>query len=214
MEKIRLEELPEFFEAAAKMFAGKKEELCDMDAKMGDGDLGLTMEKGFGALPGIIRENTEASNVGKTLFKSGTKMAAAVPSTMGTLMASGIMEAGKKLNGKEEIGPEELAIFWRAYADGIKKRGKCEVGDRTVLDSIDAAAKAAEDKLSEDPGAALADIAAAAKDGALKGCEGTKDMKPKFGKAAVHEAAAAGVEDQGATVGKYLAEALCSYIAG
>ncbi len=57
MDKILFEQLPELFESVAAVFADKRDELCDMDAKMGDGDLGLTMDKGYGALPDLIREN-------------------------------------------------------------------------------------------------------------------------------------------------------------
>ena len=41
MEKYSVEQLPLLFEGVASMFAEKKEELCEMDAQMGDGDLGL-----------------------------------------------------------------------------------------------------------------------------------------------------------------------------
>ena len=95
MEKITFEQLPELFEGVAAIFTEKKDELCDMDAKMGDGDLGLTMHKGYTALPDLIRENAEPGDIGKTLMKSGMKMASVVPSTMGTLMSSGVMEGGK-----------------------------------------------------------------------------------------------------------------------
>ena len=88
MDCMKYHELPAFFQGAADIFAEKKEELCEMDANMGDGDLGLTMEKGFGALPQLIRENGEEGNIGKTLMKAGMKLSGLVPSTMGTLMAS------------------------------------------------------------------------------------------------------------------------------
>ena len=107
MTEIRIEDLPELFESIAKVFVEKKDELCAMDANMGDGDLGLTMSKGYSAMPDLIRENTVENNVGKTLFKAGMKMASVVPSTMGTLMASGIMEAGKSLNEKDKIDAKE-----------------------------------------------------------------------------------------------------------
>ena len=95
MERITCHELPDLFQGAADIFGEKKEELCEMDARMGDGDLGLTMQKGFGALPQLIRDNEAEGDIGKTLMKAGMKMAALVPSTMGTLMSSGIMEGGK-----------------------------------------------------------------------------------------------------------------------
>ena len=143
MEKITFEQLPDLFGGVADIFTEKKDELCEMDAQMGDGDLGLTMHKGYSALPDLIRENAEPGDIGKTLMKSGMKMASVVPSTMGTLMSSGVMEGGKALKGKSEIGPAELSTYLTAFAAGIQKRGKCALGDRTILDAVDAAAKKA-----------------------------------------------------------------------
>ena len=201
MEKFTTEQLPELFAGVASMFAEKKEELCDMDAKMGDGDLGLTMDKGYGALPQLIKENTEPGDIGKTLMKAGMKMAGLVPSTMGTLMSSGVMEGGKALKGKTEFGAEELSVYLTAFAAGIKKRGKCELGDRTILDSVDAGAKSAAEAAAV--GKTMEEVIEAACQGAAAGVEATKDMVPKFGKAAVFAAKAAGVADQGAVAGHF-----------
>ena len=212
MEKFTTEQLPELFAGVASMFAEKKEELCDMDAKMGDGDLGLTMDKGYGALPQLIKENTEPGAIGKTLMKAGMKMAGLVPSTMGTLMSSGVMEGGKALKGKTEFGAEELSVYLTAFAAGIKKRGKCELGDRTILDSVDAGAKSAAEAAAA--GKTMEEVIEAACQGAAAGVEATKDMVPKFGKAAVFAAKAAGVADQGAVAGMYMIQGLKRGICG
>ena len=212
MEKFTTEQLPELFAGVASMFAEKKEELCDMDAKMGDGDLGLTMDKGYGALPQLIKENTEPGDIGKTLMKAGMKMAGLVPSTMGTLMSSGVMEGGKALKGKTEFGAEELSVYLTAFAAGIKKRGKCELGDRTILDSVDAGAKSAAEAAAV--GKTMEEVIEAACQGAAAGVEATKDMVPKFGKAAVFAAKAAGVADQGVVAGMYMIQGLKRGICG
>lgn len=212
MEKFTTEQLPELFAGVASMFAEKKEELCDMDAKMGDGDLGLTMDKGYGALPQLIKENTEPGDIGKTLMKAGMKMAGLVPSTMGTLMSSGVMEGGKALKGKTEFGAEELSVYLTAFAAGIKKRGKCELGDRTILDSVDVGAKSAAEAAAV--GKTMEEVIEAACQGAAAGVEATKDMVPKFGKAAVFAAKAAGVADQGAVAGMYMIQGLKRGICG
>ena len=212
MEKFTTEQLPELFAGVASMFAEKKEELCDMDAKMGDGDLGLTMDKGYGALPQLIKENTAPGDIGKTLMKAGMKMAGLVPSTMGTLMSSGVMEGGKALKGKTEFGAEELSVYLTAFAAGIKKRGKCELGDRTILDSVDAGAKSAAEAAAV--GKTMEEVIEAACQGAAAGVEATKDMVPKFGKAAVFAAKAAGVADQGAVAGMYMIQGLKRGICG
>ena len=207
MDCIRNEQLPELFEAIAAIMNENADHLCEMDAFMGDGDLGLTMKKGFSALPGILRE-TDETDLGKRLMQAGMKMTSVVPSTMGTLMGSGIMAGGKKLAGRESMDAQGLALFLSGYAEGIVKRGKCQEGDRTVLDAIAPAARAAEAHAGE----SLQVAAAAALKAAEDGVEATKDMLPKFGKAAVHAAKAKGVPDQGATAGMLVVKGICHYI--
>ena len=97
----------------------------------------------FKDIPALLQENMEAGDIGKTLMKGGMKMSSLVPSTMGTLMSSGIMEGGKALKGKDAMGPRELADCLTAFAAGVQKRGKCQPGDRTILDALDAGAQAA-----------------------------------------------------------------------
>ena len=206
MTSITCEQLPALFQGVAAIFAEKKEELCNMDAQMGDGDLGLTMDKGYGALPALLQENMEAGDIGKTLMKGGMKMSSLVPSTMGTLMSSGIMEGGKALKGKDAMGPRELADCLTAFAAGVQKRGKCQLGDRTILDALEAGAQAAAQAAEE--GGDLSAVIAAACEGAAQGVEATKDMVPKFGKAAVFAAKAKGVPDQGAMAGLYMLQGL------
>ena len=212
MEKITIAELTALFDSVAAIMAENAERLCAMDANMGDGDLGLTMKKGFGALPGLIADIDEA-DLGKRLAKAGMKMSSVVPSTMGTLMSSGVMEGGKRLSGCEAIGPAEFAGFLEGYAAGIQKRGKCQRGDRTVLDAIGPAADAAAQAAAQ-PGATLVSVAEAAVRGADEGVIATRDMTPKFGKAAVFAARAAGVEDQGAVAGQLVVRGLANYIRG
>ena len=212
MDRITCHELPELFQGAADIFGEKKEELCEMDARMGDGDLGLTMQKGFGALPQLIRDNEAEGDIGKTLMKAGMKMAGLVPSTMGTLMSSGIMEGGKAIGQKGEMGPKELADFLAGFARGIAHRGKCHLGDRTILDAVDAGAKKAQEACAE--GADMGAMLRRAAEGAKEGVKATEDMLPKYGKAAVFSAKAKGVPDQGAVAGQYFLEGLGRYFLG
>jgi len=203
MEKINLEGLIKIFEAVSDIMTEQCEHLCQMDALLGDGDLGLTMKRGFNALPSLIAEQDEP-DMGKRLMKAGMKMSSIAPSTMGTLMSSGIMAGGRAISGKGDIDAAGFAVFIRAFADGLIKRGKCAPGDCTILDAIATAADRVEALLAGDAGASLAAAAQAAYDGAVAGVEATKDMTPKFGKALVQRAKAGGVPDQGATCGMYL----------
>lgn len=201
MNVITCETLPQLFEYVAALFAEKKDALCEMDANLGDGDLGLTMSKGYGALPQLIRDNTEAGDIGKTLMKAAMKMAGVVPSTMGTLMSSGIMAGGKALKGCSSMNGAALSRYLAAFADGIANRGKCQRGNRTILDAVGPAADRAAALVAAEPEATLQAVIQAAVDGAAEGVEATKSMSPVFGKAAVFAAKAIGIADQGAVAG-------------
>ena len=140
------------------------------------------------------------------------EMTDVIPSTMGMLMGTGVSYGGKEMAGKNELDAEGLVLFLEGYAAGIIKRGKCSRGDRTVLDAIGQAADDARKVLADDPQATLERVCQAALEGAKKGVEATKDMVPKYGKAAVHANVAKGVADQGATAGMILVQGLADYI--
>lgn len=205
MTEIKVNNWTAVMDAVAQVMTENADHLCEMDARMGDGDLGLTMKKGYCALPEIYA-GMEETDMGKRLSKSGLKMSTVVPSTMGTLMSSGWMEGGKRLVGKEAVDAAAFAVFLRGFADGIVKRGKCAPGDRTVLDAVLPAAEAAEQAAAT--GNDLIATARAALEGAKQGLVATKNMPPKYGKAAVFAAKALGTEDQGATAGMLLIQGL------
>lgn len=211
MEQIKRADMAAFFRAAAQRMQDEADALCRMDALLGDGDLGLTMKKAFGALPAVADE-TEEADLGRLIVKAALKMASAAPSTMGFLMSSGLMSAGKALLGAEQIDAPAYARFLSGYAAGIAQRGRCARGERTVLDAFAPAAERAEALLSAAPRSTLAEVARAAEEAAAAGVEATKAMRPKYGKAAVHQEAALGVADQGACVALYLLEAWRRFI--
>ena len=187
-----------------------KEALCELDAKMGDGDLGLTMSRGWAAAAEAAKA-VEDPDIGKILIKSGFKMSSAAPSSMGTLFASGLVEAGKLLKDKMQFGTGEFALLLKGLCDGIIKRGHCAPGDRTVLDALWSAAEAA-GQLGE--GTSLLEASEIVRGASKKGLESTKEMTPKFGRAAVLAEKTKGMEDQGAVAGFLVVDAICEYIEG
>ena len=205
---IQADELAVIIRRISDVMTANKEELCQMDAQMGDGDLGITMSRGWLAAAETALACGE-TDLGKMLVRSGMKMASAAPSTMGTLMAAGLMEAGKSLAGQTELDGEVLAEFFDSFCKGIIKRGRCSPGDRTVLDSIWPAARMAEFLLDNE---SLADTAAEIRDAARFGMESTKEMEPKFGRAAVLAARTQGLVDQGAFAGFLMIDAICTYL--
>ena len=203
--EITREDVVRFVNKASDVMNENKDYLIELDANSGDGDLGLTMSKGFAAAKDKVNASEE-KDLGKLLFAAGSAIASAVPSTMGTLMGSGMLGAAKALKGMETMDAAGFAAFAQGYYDGAQKRGKANPGERTLLDSLKPAADAAKAAVEEGCDDAKA-LAQKAYEAALAGVEATKDMAPVYGKAYVHREKLHGVPDQGAIAGSLLYKA-------
>ncbi len=186
-----------YLDELQKIMSENREYLIDLDFVVGDGDLGLTMSDGFLAAYQAGKDYPE-TDIGKMLYSAGKAMSSAVPSTMGTLMASGLMEAGKVLKGKTEIENEDIATFFMAYEEGVMNRGKAKVGEKTFLDGLDPAVEAMKASFAE--GDELSVVAQKAVRAAREGFEKTTTMIAVHGRAATRGEASRSLKDPGAAV--------------
>ena len=172
-----------------------RDKLIEIDGEIGDGDLGITMKKGFKAAKKEAEESTDTEM--DVLFKkTGFAISKAAPSTMGTLLATAFMGAGKAFEkGKTELELDDLNAMFRAMADSVSARGKAKVGDKTLLDVLYPVADAVESE-KIDSTEQLFDAAVKA---AEKGLEETKNLMSQHGKAAVFRDKTMGKQDPGAT---------------
>lgn len=187
----------------SKLMEENKQYLIDLDSALGDGDLGLTMTAGFAEGLNFVSQSAE-SDLGKLTMQMGMAISKKVPSTMGTLVASGFMGAGKSAKGKNELDASQTASFMEAFVTGVMNRGKAKPGDRTLVDSLYPAVEAFKKAVTD--GAKLKDAFKVALDASIAGVEATKTMKPKFGRAVYYGDQVLGKEDQGAVVGKLIIE--------
>ena len=181
------------------LYNDRKDFLVELDGRMGDGDLGLTMSKGFTAACDELRDTAE-TDIGKIFMKAGMQMAKAAPSTMGTLMGTGFMRGGKAVAGKAELTTADLADFFQAFVAGIMERGKARPGEKTIIDALKPAADTLTQFSNEVPAKALS----AALSAAEKGLESTKNMIAQHGRIAYYKEQSKGQEDPGATAGVIL----------
>lgn len=182
-----------------QLFNINKDYLVELDGKMGDGDLGLTMSKAFAAAYDEL-VGTEETDIGKILMKAGMLMAKAAPSTMGTLMATGFMRGGKAVSGKIRLSTADLADFFQAFVAGIMERGKAKPGEKTIIDSLKPAADTLAQLREEDAAEALQKALLAAE----SGLESTKNMIAQHGRIAYYKEKSKGEKDPGATAGVIL----------
>ena len=212
MRELTKAQIVEIFQSLRAIMEDKREYLIKLDAAMGDGDLGLTMARAFVAADEFVKESRE-DDLGKLLMQVGMAIAKAAPSTMGTLVSTGFMRGGKAVSGKPELDGKDMAAFFRAFANGIRERGKTEPGNKTILDVMEPAAVAAE-KAASEPGADPDAVVNAAYASARQGWEDAKGMQAQHGRQAYYREKSIGMADPGATAGLLIIEAMRTTLQG
>lgn len=186
----------------------QREHIRKLDAAAGDGDLGITINKGFKAFEEFLSENEEEEiSLSNLLQKGGMEFNNAGASTFGVFFATACMEAAKEVKG-EQVTLDTIGEMFQAAVDGIKKRGDAEVGDKTLLDALVPATETLQEAATrgESIGQAMAEAAEAAAEGA----ESTKGMAPKTGRAKQLGEQTKDVTDPGAEVVRLFLQELAS----
>lgn len=207
--ELKINDFKEMFLELEKTFKEKKETLIKLDSAMGDGDLGITMEKAFSA----AREESqgyEGDNIGELLKKAGFAMANKAAATMGTLTATAFIRAGSAVDGNKAVNYDKIILMLEKGIEGIKERGKAEVGDKTMLDSLVPALNAL--KESKNNGADLKHGIKKAAEAAQNGVEETKNMVSQFGRAHYYGEKSKGKKDPGATAAFFFLESISEYL--
>ena len=123
----------ELIEAMAACIAGAADELTALDQAIGDGDHGFNMKRGFEA---VLEEKQAIAELDwpEALKKTGMTLVMKVGGASGPLYGTLFMEFGKAWPA--EPTPESLATAFAAAIEGVKKRGKSQRGQKTMLDVL------------------------------------------------------------------------------
>jgi dihydroxyacetone kinase-like protein len=200
MSQLTVSELKPAIERLSLHAAQSQELLCQADAQLGDGDLGISVADGW-------RQAAEDSaqfsdDLGNAFFLLSKSFQKASPSSFGTLMATAFMAAAKQSKGKTVLTAADLSPLLRAACDAMMQRGKGELGQKSVLDIVDALANGLSDvnDLSE------------AKHRAVNIAQQTLDaFRPqanKLGRARMFPEKSCGLDDPGMLAIKVMIEAL------
>jgi phosphoenolpyruvate---glycerone phosphotransferase subunit DhaL len=195
--ELSQEKLMELLQLVAEDMIAAENELQALDAALGDGDLGVTTKMGFQAIQAICQKSAD-SNIGSLLSAAGIAFMNANASTMGTLLGTAWMRAGKVAAGKASVTLSDATAMCRAAAEGIQQRGKAHLGDKTILDALfpacDALAKADQD------GKSCAEAFAAAAGAAERAVEETAALQSKVSRASWLQERSKGLPDPGASL--------------
>jgi dihydroxyacetone kinase-like protein len=118
--------------------------LTRLDTVLGDGDHGDNLVIGFRAVEALLAELPGETLPGELLRAVGHRLVAAVGGASGPLYGTAFLEAGARAGDATILDGAAIAAMLRAAADGLARRGRCTVGDKTILDTLAPAAEAFE----------------------------------------------------------------------
>lgn len=170
-----------FVERAAATLARHEALLDRLDAALGDGDHGSNMRIGFAAAVPIARAGLaeRPDDVGDLLRVVGHSLVAGVGGASGPLYGTAFIEAGFALAERPSVGAGELAAALESGQAGLARRGRCAVGDKTILDALDPAVRALRE--AADAGMPLGAAVAAAAVAAAAGMRSTIPLVARRG---------------------------------
>jgi len=200
MDKVMINIL---FQEWADIFSKNVDYLTELDAVAGDADLGLVMSDGFEVVSKIVLEMGE-NDIGVIFYCAGKEFNKVASSSMGTLLAFGLMNIGKEYQGKTEIADEDVVNILRLLANGVKRIGKANEGEKTFLDGVYPAIKAMEEHKGED----LITQLEKGLEGAKSGVDNAKMMKAVHGRIAFKGDDSIGIIDPGSVVAMLIVQGL------
>ena len=121
-----------------KLFEEAKNSYDDFnaaDGKIGDGDLGITILHGLEEINNNIDKFDE--DLGSNFMLCSQAFVKKSGSSFGTLIAFSFMNISKNLKGKTECNHDDIIFIFETALKTILERGKTNLGDKTIADSLD-----------------------------------------------------------------------------
>ena len=105
------------------------------DGKIGDGDLGVTVLHGLEEVNNSISKFSD--DMGTNFMLCSQAFVKKSGSSFGTLIAFSFMNISKNLKGKTVCNHEDIVAIFETALKTILERGKTNLGDKTIADSLD-----------------------------------------------------------------------------
>jgi phosphoenolpyruvate---glycerone phosphotransferase subunit DhaL len=199
--------------AAAERVHAEAPSLTALDQAIGDGDHGINLDRGFGAIVAMLDERAapedgaaDATATADLLRQVGKTLISKVGGASGPLYGTAFLRGAGAVAGDEAASPAAAFVAaLEAAAGGISGLGKSAEGEATMLDALFPAARAAREAL--DAGGDLASVTAAARDAAASGATATIPMLATKGRASYLGERSIGHQDPGATSAALLLDA-------
>ncbi len=136
--------------------------LRELDAALGDGDLGITISAGATAVADAVAALDDSATADAVILAAAKAFMNANPSTFAALSGGGLLAASRAVKDKQSLDRDDAIAILRACIDSISRRGRSQPGDKTVLDPLTSSLDALEKVGGGDGSAGHADAAGTA----------------------------------------------------
>jgi dihydroxyacetone kinase-like protein len=191
----------------AQTSVDNEREFGELDAVVGDGDFGYSLARGFEI---VIADwdSFDRSSPSAFLKKVALVISKRVGGTSGPLWGTAFLRAAGAVNDRTELNGADAVAMLRAAAEGIKVRGKSDLGDKTLLDALIPMTDALEKELhaGDAPAKSPAELARATATAARAAADATTPMQAMRGRPSYTGERSIGSPDAGAVAVAVMAE--------
>ena len=209
MAGLNVEQTKEMILAVCDAVIENKPYLTEVDSKIGDGDHGIGMALGMEKVKTVLAEK-KFQSVNEVFQETGMTMLESMGGASGVIFSALFFGGLKGLEKTDVLDGELFAKMMRGALETIKKRGKAQPGDKTMVDALEPAVISMERSADRNLISLLQKAAAAADEGV----ELTKQYVAKFGRAKSLMERAVGYQDAGATSVSIIFHAMEQYVKG
>ena len=177
-----------------------EDDLNAADAKLGDGDTGVMLRRLFAKLSAAAPPDQQ--DIGAVFQALGAASASATGSSLGTLVTIAMLTLAKETRGSTDLPWSELGGLLAKVRDAMMSRGGATLGDKTVVDAIDAVAQSVAGVRDPDV------LRAIAQDAARQSLEAFRGKPSRLGRARMFAEKSIGLDDPGMLAVTRLLDAL------
>ncbi len=189
-------QVSDWIRAFAATVAENKDYLTELDSAIGDADHGINMNRGMQAVLGKL-DAGEAADVGALLKTVGMTLVSTVGGASGPLYGTLFLQMGTSAAGKPDLSGDDWAAALAAGVAGVQRRGKAELGDKTMIDALVPAVETVRSALAD--GSALDEALRRSAEAAREGMTATIPLVARKGRASYLGERSADHQDPGAT---------------
>ncbi|MBG6226541.1 dihydroxyacetone kinase/dihydroxyacetone kinase-like protein [Arthrobacter sp. CAN_A2] len=173
----------------------KEKEFGDLDAVVGDGDLGYSLARGFEKVLADW-DSLKRDDAATFLQQIALAISSRIGGTSGPLWGTAFLRASAAAKTADTIDGAAAVAMLRGATDGIKARGNSDLGDKTLLDALIPATDELERQLAA--GASPEDCRKAFAAKVRECADATSTMEAKRGRASYSGTRSIGSPDAGA----------------